>query len=290
MISSIRPWNIPSVATVIAAIAVISIIGPVWGIDFTGGSLLEFTAQRENAPKIRSHIESTHNLHASVQPTQEGTVLVRVSELSADQHAAIVSSLKDATLIEGDELRFEGIGPSIGAELRRKSVTAILVVMGALVAYLAYAFRSASGHISAWKFGVSALWALIHDLLVISAVFVVFGYVWQVPIDTLFVTAQLAILGYSVNDTIVLFHRVKTNLHDSKSTSLLDNVRGAMRATLARSFNTSLTTLLVLVALLIFSSVSIRWFVVALMMGTVVGTYSSLFVAAPALLHLTRNR
>jgi len=196
--------------------------------------------------------------------------------------------LREAGLLS-EELRFESIGPTIGAELRRKAIVALGVVLVALIAYLAYIFRETAGLVAAWKFGVAAIYALLHDLLFVTAVFVILGKVLGVTVDTLFVTALLAILGYSVNDTIVIFNRVKSDWLASRSGSLLETLDGAVRKSLTRSLNTSFTTLLVLGALLLFGGSTIRWFIVALAAGTIAGTYSSLFVAPPLLYYLAKR-
>lgn len=198
-------------------------------------------------------------------------------------------SLQENQLISEPELRFESIGPTIGQELRRKSVTAIIVVIIGMIAYLAYTFRNMKGLVEPWKFGVAAVYALIHDILFVTAAFAVFGYFWGAPVTTLFVTALLAILGYSVNDTIILFTRMRTIWREKKQAKLHTITNRAIDATLGRTFNTSFTTLLVLASLLVFGGSSIQWFIAALICGTIAGTYSSWFVAPP-LLYMIRHK
>lgn len=280
-------WLWASVVVITASVALIFIVKPVWGIDFAGGSLIEITSTPENAPPIRQLLSDEFSLSATVQATQDTSIIIRLPEISSDLHDQILNRLQEKELGH-DERRFESIGPTIGRELRRKSFIAVTLVMAVLVGYLAYIFRKMKRSIAPWKFGVAAAWALVHDLLLVTALFVIFGKLWDAPIDTLFVTAQLAILGYSVNDTIVLFERF---VHDrSQEGSSLVQLNRVIISTLGRSLNTSFTTLLVLLALLIFGGSTIRWFIAALVAGTITGTYSSLYVAPPLLLWLVKRK
>lgn len=277
------------IATIAASILVIVILRLDWGIDFTGGSLLEVTATAENLPAIRTELTSLLHGEVNVQSTQSGSVIVRTKVLDNQQHVDIINALQEKQLI-GEELRFESIGPTMGSELRRKAGWAIGLAVIAMIAYLAYEFRQAAGLISSWKFGVAAVYALVHDLLAVTALFAILGHWLGVTVDVLFVTAMLAILGYSVNDTIILFNRLKSEWLATRSAGLVTVMDGAAKATLMRSLNTSLTTLLVLVTLLFFGGETIRWFIVALAAGTIVGTYSSIFVASPILYFLAKAR
>lgn len=287
MIKKPKIWIIISSLTLLTAVAITAIIGPTWGIDFTGGSLLEFSTEETDVNKIRDLLQEETEIDLSVQSTNEGNIILKAEPLSENQHEKITGLLGRENILK-EELRFESIGPTIGSELRRKSLTAISLVVIVLIAYLAYAFRQASGFLSSWKFGLAAVYALIHDLMIVLAVFVLLGKFLGVTIDTLFVTAMLAILGYSVNDTIVIFNRLKAEWIASKQESLVNILDKAVKKSLVRSLNTSFTTLLVLGSLLLFGGNTIRWFVLALACGTIIGTYSSLFVAPPALYFLAK--
>ena len=274
--------------TCVVCITLIVVVPPRWGIDFTGGSLLELAVNEGvETAKVRAILNNDFGLEANVQPTQEGTFIIRMPLLDEQAHQSIVERLI-AEGITGEELRFEAIGPSIGAELRRKAWVAITIAIISMVIYLAYTFRHTAGFISSWKYGVAAIIALIHDLLFVSAAFVLLGYFFDATIDTLFLTAMLAILGYSVNDTIVLFNRFKDEWLANRSMPLLEVLDRAAKLTVTRSLNTSLTTLIVLLSLVILGGPTIYWFVMALVLGTIVGTYSSIFVAPPALYWLSR--
>lgn len=287
----VRPkfWFWFSFATMVACVLVIVIIRPVWGIDFVGGSLVEVQAPAERLAQVREVLARDFGIAATIQNTPEGSLIIRMPQLTGEQHTAMVAALREKQLI-GEELRFESIGPTIGQSLRTRALWAIGVALVLMVAYLAYSFRGARGLTSPWKFGVAATYALVHDLLVVTAAFVIFGKIWGVPLDVLFVTAQLAIFGYSVNDTIVLFNRMKTNWVAKRSGDLLTNIDHAVKDTLIRSLNTSLPILLTLVTMLIFGGTTLRWFLIALTIGTVSGAYSTIFVAAPCLYYLTKKR
>jgi preprotein translocase subunit SecF len=151
------------------------------------------------------------------------------------------------------------------------------------VFYIAYAFRQVSKPVASWKYGVSAIIALAHDLLIITGIFAALGYFLNVEVDTLFVTALLTILGFSIHDTIVTFDRTRENIFKIQNQSFDDIVNLSVNQTIVRSINTSVTTLFVLLAIYVFGGASIKFFVLALMLGVIVGTYSSIFIASPLL-------
>ncbi len=278
-----------SLATITVSVLATAVLRPVPGIDFTGGSLMEIETAREVSPEEASRLlREKMDLEASAQSAGDSRLLIRTEPLSQKQHQEAVQSLNDQGVFK-EELRYESIGPTIGAELRQKAIVAVTVVLAVLVVYLAYTFRHTAGLISAWKFGVAAIYALVHDLLAVLALFAVLGAWLGVTVDTLFVTAMLAILGYSVNDTIVIFNRLRSQWLTTRRGTLLDALDEAVKKSLTRSLNTSFTTLLVLGALLLLGGPSIRWFIVALAAGTILGTYSSLFVAPPCLYYLAKK-
>lgn len=283
-------WMWISALTIIASIAIIIFVQPLWGIDFVGGSLIEIKGNPQDSIKIQDGISQTLHIPATAQGTTDRTIVIRTPALDDAQHASVITYLQKESLIEGQELSFESIGPTIGKELREKSIYAVIIVLIILIIYLAYTFRGVSGFIAPWKFGVAAIYALIHDLFLVTACFVIFGKLYGTPMDTLFVTAQLAIFGYSVNDTIVIFDRLRFEYLASRGKSLIDTLDRAIKVTLGRSLNISFCILLTLLALLIFGGSSIHWFIVALTLGTITGTYSSLFVAPPLLYYLAKKK
>src|SRR3989344_3727387 len=282
-------WLHVSWITMVISIIIIVVVGPTWGIDFTGGSLLEVAGKPEDSGAVSSILQDNFQVTATVQTTQSGTFLIRTSSLTQEQVSSVTAELKEKKLITGEVLRFESVGPTIGAEIRQKSWLAIGLSLLLIIMYLAYTFRGARGLTSPWKFGLAAIYALLHDLLVVTALFVVLGKWKGVEIDTLFVTAQLAIFGYSVNDTIIIFDRLKSEWLTTRSADLTHLINKAIGDTLMRSLNTSLTILIVLLALLFFGGETIRWFIVALTAGTITGTYSSLYVAPPFLQYLAKR-
>lgn len=282
-------WLHVSWITIVICLLIIVTIRPIWGIDFTGGSLLEIPGSAEAAPRVETLLREKMNLTATIQTTQDTTLLIRTSPLSQDQLSEVTKNLKEANLLPGEIVRFESVGPTIGAALRQKSWLALGLTLLLIIAYLAYTFRGARGLMAPWKFGLAAIYALLHDLVFVTALFVLLGKWKGVEIDTLFVTAQLAIFGYSVNDTIIIFDRLKSEWIKTRSADLHSLINKAVADTLMRSLNTSLTILVVLLALLFFGGSTIRWFIVALTAGTIVGTYSSIFVAAPFLYYLAKR-
>ncbi|MEK7160411.1 MAG: protein translocase subunit SecF, partial [Patescibacteria group bacterium] len=168
-------------------------------------------------------------------------------------------------------------------ELTEKALWAIGMASIAIVCYLAYAFRKVPAPLSGWKFGVCAVTALIHDVIVVTGIFSLLGHYLNVEVDSLFVTALLTIIGFSVHDTIVVFDRIRENMRKMSGKSFAVIVNDSILQTLRRSINTSLTVIFTLLALLFFGGESIRWFIAALLVGIISGTYSSIFNAVPLL-------
>ena len=287
MIKRIKLWFVLPLATIVVAVAVVIIIGPTWGIDFTGGSLLEIDTNNAEVEATRALLNKETSIGLSVQASKDSRMIIKAEPLTEEQHTAIVDVLNRENLLK-EELRFESIGPTIGAELRRKSIIALALAVVMLIIYLAYTFRQVSGFVAPWKLGLAAVYASVHDLVFVLALFVILGRLYGVVIDTMFVTAILAILGYSVNDTIVIFNRFKTEWLANRNDDLLTVLDRANSKSLTRSLNTGWATLLVLFVLLAIGGATTQWFVVALIAGTIIGTYSSIFVAPPVLFYLAK--
>ncbi|MEK7163744.1 MAG: protein translocase subunit SecF, partial [Patescibacteria group bacterium] len=215
---------------------------------------------------------------SSVQSSSDNVYLLRLKELSNEQKIKYLSLIEGAT-----EKRFETVGPLIGRELTQKAILAVGVASLVIVLYIAWSFRHIPKPYSSWKFGASAIIALLHDAFVILGLFSIFGFLWHVEVDSLFVTAILTVIGFSVHDTIVVFDRIRENLPKMPHNSFEEVVDFSLSETLVRSLNTSLTAILTLMALLLFGGENIRWFVTALLLGIMSGTYSSIFNAAPLL-------
>ena len=230
----------------------------------------KFTS-KEEIPKESKEIDSETE---TIQVEADGAVEVNVNDLTTS--ADITNTIT--------EKRFDSIGPVIGEELKEKSIWAMIIVLIAIVLYIAYVFKKVSKPVESWKYGISAIIALAHDVIIIMGVFSVLGYFVGAEIDAFFISALLTILGFSVNDTIVTFDRVRENLHKKQHLTFKELINTSINETITRSINTSLTTFIVLLSVFIFGGETIRFFVLALILGVVIGTYSSIFIASPLLL------
>jgi preprotein translocase subunit SecF len=267
---------------VVAAIVVLAMWGLRFGIDFTGGSLLEIEFNN-NRPEVSIITDSFKDLNlgnVTVQPAGDKGAILRFRDVTEETHQQILQKIKTAG---GDltESRFETVGPIIGSELKSRAIWAIIIALFFIVSYISWAFRKVSRPVESWKYGVSAIIALAHDLLITIGLFSVLGYFGGVEVESLFVTALLTILGFSVHDTIVVFDRTRENLFRGVALSFEETVNKSVNDTIMRSINTSFTTILVLTALYLFGGESIRYFTLALLFGITIGTYSSIFVASP---------
>lgn len=251
-------------------------------IDFTGGSRFEVTfKQNVDISNVENSLKKENVPVVSVRKA-ENVYVVRTEALSQNQKER-TSGIIEKVYPGSKELSFETVGATIGKETTTNALYAVLIASTAILIYIAFAFRQVSHPVSSWKFGLCAIAALIHDVLVVVGVFSILGYFFHVEVDSLFITALLTVMGFSVHDTIVVFDRIRENLKKHSSLSFEVNVNNSILETLNRSLNTSITVVLVLVMLLLFGGESIRWFVVALLIGMVAGTYSSIFNASQLL-------
>ena len=259
------------------------------GIDFKGGAIVE-VSYLDGRPEIIAVKENLDKLSLgsySLQPAGSDGFILRSRAINDAERPLIQESfsLKGAEKVEVK--RFNSIGPVLGKEAAIKSIISILIVIFCIVIFIAFAFRKVSEPVSSWKYGFIAIIALLHDVLVPTGVFAVLGYYYGYEIDTLFVTALLVVLGFSIHDTIVVFDRVRENLNLSRGyreKKSFDKIVGeSVSQTFTRSINTSLTTVLALVALYIFGAESTKHFSLALIIGITAGTYSSIFLGSPLL-------
>lgn len=276
-----------------------------FGIDFTGGGLLEvkFSGEKPTTEEVKTALNDLDLKSLTVQPAGEDGMLLRFQNISEEKHQEILKRISDLQLTNNnsaeagqnsqkpqiDELRFDSVGPSIGEELKRKSVYAIFFVLIAIVLYIAWAFRKVSKPIVSWKYGVVAIITLFHDVLITIGVFVILGKFFGIEVNTPFVAAILTVIGYSVNDTIVVFDRIRENLPKSEE-DFEGTINTSVNQTLTRSINTSLTTMLVLLSIVFFGGQTIKSFALALSIGIFVGTYSSIFLASPLLVVWEKRR
>lgn len=280
---------------VLASVTALIVWGLKFGIDFTGGSLLEveFLESRPDPAMIKQTLDPFGLGNIIMQPTGERGVILRFAHIDEEKHQQILAALGAKNMPEAADSekqpdviakRFDAIGPTIGRELYRNSMIALGLAIVAIILYIAFAFRHVSKPVSSWKYGVSAVIALIHDVTIPTGIFAVLGNFWGVEVDTLFITALLTILGFSVHDTIVVFDRIRENLRKLKQPEPFEiTVNRSINETIARSINTSFTVLLVLAAIMVFGGITTRYFSLALILGILFGTYSSIFVASPIL-------
>lgn len=257
------------------------------GIDFTGGSLIEltFTEKLPEADEIREIIKKSVLIeNMFVQTIGEKGIVVRFKDVDEQDHQKILAELKINYGEKFQEERFESIGPSIGKELKDKTIKAVFIAIIGIILYIAWAFRKVSKPVSSWKYGVIAAVAVFHDVIITAGIFSIFGKFFHMEINSPFIAAVLTILGYSVNDTIVVFDRIRENLYKFYQGNLETIIDKSINETYVRSFNTSFTVILTLFAILIFGGEGIRDFALALIIGISVGTYSSIFLASPLLL------
>jgi preprotein translocase subunit SecF len=279
----------------IIAITSIFLWGLKYGLDFTGGSYLEveFQYNRPAPQEVTEKLTSLELGGISAQPIGDKGMILKFKDVNEETHQKILSTLRkefkpsdlknidEKTVVE--EMRFESIGPTIGRELKNRSVIAIIVVLVCIILYIAYAFRKVSKPVASWKYGVAAVIALTHDTLITIGAFSLLGHFKGIEVDSLFVTALLTLLGFSVHDTIVVFDRIRENLFKYYSGDFLETVNKSINDTIARSINTSLTVLMVVLAIYFFGGGSIKYFSLALAIGIFIGTYSSIFNASPIL-------
>jgi preprotein translocase subunit SecF len=254
------------------------------GIDFRGGSQIQL--QLSGTPdltKIESVLNSENIGGTTVQQTGATGVIIETPPITQDQHNKIISDLTSKVDSNLSEQSYTAIGPTIGSQLKTDSGYELLLVSLGIILYIGYAFRKVTRPITSWKFGWAAIVALLHDLIVLIGIFSILGKLFHIEVDSMFVTAVLTVLGFSVHDTIVVFDRIRENLRVEAGQPIDEIVNHSINQTLVRSLNTSLTVLFVLLALLLFGGETIRNFVLALFIGIISGTYSSIFIASPLL-------
>jgi preprotein translocase subunit SecF len=253
-----------------------------WGIDFTGGSVVEinYPAAVPTVEQVSATVKTNYPT-ASVQKIGETGFLIRTTELTQVDKDTLLQTLSSTG--QFTEKRFNTIGPSIGQELRTKSILAIIIVSFAIMLFVAFAFRSVSQPVRSWKYAVIVLAVLFHDVIIPAGFFAWSG----IQVDTLFIVGLLTILGVSVNDTIVVFDRIRENLknfyHGKNSMSFVEVVGKSISETFTRSIMTSLTVLIALLALVLFGPETTRNLSITMLLGMFFGTYSSIFIAAPLL-------
>ncbi len=241
---------------------------------------------KENVQEAFASFEATPPLgNIALSTTQEGNVLIRMRSISNDEHLVLLQHLQ-TQIGDFQEQQYTTIGPTVGASMKQRAFWALTIACIAIVVYIAFAFRKIPRRLSPWRFGVIAVITLVHDVLITTGISVVLSHVTSFEIDTLFITALLTILGYSVNDTIIIFDRIRDNVAlQDRNESFAMVADRSLSQSITRSLNTSGSTLIMLFSLILFGSESIRWFVFTLFIGIMIGSYSSIFLAVPLLVY-----
>jgi len=268
----------------VASVAALLTFGLKEGIDFIGGTQWEISGVKNETLQLVLPKE------ANVATGGQDSFIIRLPELSEIDHQKYFKQIKEKD-IEAMELSFESIGSSIGYELKKKAIWAFLLVLLGISLYIAIAFRKVSRPVSSWKYGVITLLTLFHDALIPTGLMAVLGWLYGAEIGVNFIVAVLVVMGFSVHDTIVVFDRIRENLRLEKNTNFdfAELVNKSIVQTFARSVNTSLTLILVLIALYFMGATSLNYFTLIILVGVIVGTYSSIFVASPLLVLVNRK-
>jgi preprotein translocase subunit SecF len=278
-----------AVSALLALASLVTLVypGPLLSVEFTGGTLMEVQLPQGKMPEdlLKSLQSFTHGdrpmTEVTIARTKTDTLFARMPNLTNEEHTALLAKLnKDIGTVT--ELQYTTIGPTVGASLKRHALFALLAASAAIITYLAFAFRKMPRNLNPWSFGISAVIALIHDLAITAGIFTILSYTTTFQVDTLFVTALLSIMGHSVSDSIVIFDRIRDNLFLSGSKEDFTTVTvRSLRQSFTRTVNMGVAVLIMLFSLFFFGSESIRWFILTLITGTIIGSYSSYFVATP---------
>lgn len=278
---------------ILSSIGSIAVFGLNFGIDFTGGSLIEvsYSGERPQKAVLEGGISGLALGGFSLRQTGAGGYILRTQTLSEISRQDVMAVFSQNNTYSVTQDRLDSVGPIIGKELRDKAFVAIALVSIAIVLFIAFVFRKVSKPVSSWKYGGIAIVALVHDIAIPVGVFAVLGSTVGAEVNALFVMALLAILGYSVNDTIVVFDRVRENLRlnnkENRTEDFELTVGKSLSQTYARSINTSLTTALTLLTIFFFGPTATQDFALVMIVGVVAGAYSSIFLASPLLITIS---
>jgi preprotein translocase subunit SecF len=269
---------------IVGGIILLFVFGLKLGQDFTGGSILEieYKGERPSNPEIKNSLSELNLGDFSIQPTAEKGIILKMKNLSEEEHQKLLEKLSTSGEIE--EKRFESVGPTIGKELKEKTKVVIIVSILAIVFYIIIAFSKVSKIIRSWQYGATSFFILLHDVLIPLIIFAILGKFYNVQLTIPVVTALLTVVGYAINNVVVVYDRLRENLLIEKNPNLEECGNKAINQTLSRQINTSLTTLFPLLAILFFGGETLKYFSLALISGILSGTYSSIFLAIPILI------
>jgi preprotein translocase subunit SecF len=268
---------------ILASLVCLVVFGLKPGIDFTGGSILEidYKTDRPSNQEIKDALSGFDLGEIYVQPTGESGAILRMGEITEETHQEIVQKLRESSELE--ELRFESIGPVIGRELKEKTKVVVVLALLAIVFYIALAFKKLSRPAKSWHYGIASLFILAHDVLIPLGVFSVLGKFYGIQITIPVVAALLTVIGYAINNVVVVYDRIRENILRSGKSDFEEVIDYSINQTFSRQINTSLTTLFVLTAIFFLGGETLKYFALALILGIVSGTYSSIFLASPLL-------
>jgi len=272
---------------IVGSLVCLIIFGLKLGIDFTGGSILEleFKTVRPANQEIGESLKEFNLGEISIQPADEKGLILRMKDISEDVHQQIIQKLKANGELE--EKRFESIGPVIGQELKEKAKLLITISLLSIVFYIAIAFRKVQKPLSSWQYGIASLFILSHDILIPLGVFALLGKFYQVQLTIPIICALLTVVGYAINNVVVVYDRLRENLLRGVFRDFVlgfeEAANKAINQTLTRQLNTSLTTLFPLIAIFFLGGETLKYFALTLILGIIAGTYSSIFLAAPIL-------
>lgn len=280
------------ISGILILISIFSMIffGFKFNIEFTGGSLLEgeYKTIKPSNEEILNILNQFNLKDVVIQSTENQSLILKFSEVNENIHQQIKNFLNELGIKINkenvfQEHRFESIGPMIGSELKRKSMLAIFLILLLIIIYITYAFRKVSYPVKSWRYGVTTVITLFHDILIPLGVFSLLSHYKNVEIQASFIAAFLTVVGYSVHDTIVVFDRIRENLFKNLKMDFGEVINKSINQTLWRSINTSLTVLLALLAIYFVSGATLKYFSLILLIGIGIGTYSSIFIASPLL-------
>lgn len=276
---------------ILIAVSIIAMLvfGFNFGIDFRGGTITQvsYSQGRPDQAVVKSALDKLSIGNYILQPTGTSEYVLRTRELTKDEKDSVLSALAlnntSSTTVE----KYDSIGPVVGSELKNKAYTAIAIVIICIVLFITYAFRKVSEPVPSWKYGLATIIALLHDVIIPAGVFIIYTHYTHGEIDILFVSAILSVLGYSVHDTIVVFDRIREHLRNNREErrkeTFKETVGKSVAETFGRSINTSLTIFLVLLMVYFLGGSTTKDFAFVLLVGVIIGTYSSIFIASPLL-------
>ena len=253
------------------------------GIDFTGGSTLTLDFEsRVTQSSLRAELTDQGHPEATVQKLGDDTFFIRTRELNDDDKSMLIENLEAGLSPDGlNELSFDLVSPIVASETVINAIYAVLAACVGIFIYVWWAFRNVP---SPFRYGAAAIVALVHDSLIVIGVFAILGQLFEIEVGTMFLISILTVIGYSVNDTIVVFDRIRENVAIHPNRQLSEVVNLSISETIGRSLNTSLTLLMTLMALYLFGGSTIREFLLVLLIGVVAGTYSSIAIASQVLI------